>query len=62
MQITADDRKAIMESARVAQRAGVTVEEFAALLVELVDPTMGEVVQFMRRAIEQLAEVNATTG
>ena len=61
MRITADDRKAIMASARVAQRAGVTVEEFAALLVELVDPTMGEVAQFMRREIEQLAEANANT-
>jgi len=56
--VSETDKKALMDVARAAQKAGVTVEEVAALLIEFDPPSMDDVIQKMRGALTLMAEVN----
>ena len=53
------DRAALMAVARVSQLAGVTVEEFAALLIKFDKPSMDDVARQMRSVLISLACENA---
>ena len=50
------DRKAFMDVARVAQKARLTIEEFAALLIECEPLSMDDTRQKMRAVLNRIKE------